>query len=343
MKLFIFGAGASLAAQHGLTYTEGHPERSPLVDQLFDDKYKIYMLNGAEFDLPKCREEVAIAGSLEKYLTNRWQNIPSKKSTSVQRAERTFFGRITFYIWNLLNTISKTYPMAQGYSELLQKLYDSDVEFGLVSFNYDTLLDQSYQDVFLNPLASLDDYLASNFVKLHGSVNWFLQGRKEDPQQAWGDHHNDTSVRLRQITERMFNGSPIDFDRLQILDPKHTSLTGLSQVMGHFQNGCLYPLLFIPLTGKLYEIVSGFADKITAKAEELFRTADEIYLIGYRANDDLIDKLLNQVKSETVLHIIGNGDSANEISKRLLSAHPNLKKGTVDTSGFRSFIAGYKP
>lgn len=343
MKLFIFGAGASLAAQHSQTYTDGHAERAPLVDQLFDEKYKIYMLNGAEFDLPKCKEEVAKVGSLEKYLTDRWQNIASRKSSLVQKAEKTFFGRLTFYVWNLLNAVSKTYPMAQGYSELLQKLYDADVEFGLVSFNYDTLLDKSYQDVFLNPLSTLDDYLNSNLVKLHGSVNWFLQGRKEDPPQTWGDHHDDTTVRLRQITERMFNGTPIDFDRLQILDPKHSSLDNVSNLMNHFKNGCLYPLLFVPLTGKLYEIVSGFADKITAKAEELFRTADEIYLVGYRANDDLIDRLLKLVKAETPLHIIGNGDSANEISTRLLSSHPNLKKGAVDTNGFRSFIAGYKP
>lgn len=342
MKIFVFGAGASLAAQHSTTYTEEHAERAPLVDQLFDEKYKVYMLSGAEFDLPKCREEASQAGSVERYLTERWQKIASLKSASVQKAEKTFFGRVSYYLWNVLNSISKTYPMAQGYSELLQMLYTDDEDFGLVSFNYDTLLDQSYQDVFMNPLASINDYLASNIVKLHGSVNWFLLGRDEDPPLGIGEHNYDTAVRLRQITERMFNGSPINFDKLQILDPKHNKLKNLPELMEHFHSGCLYPLLFIPLTGKLYEIVSGFADKITAKAEELFRSADDIFLIGYRANDDLIHKLLLQAKPDTNLHVIGKGESAQQISTQVLSMHKNLTAGTVDPSGFRSFIARYK-
>lgn len=40
MKIFVFGAGASLAAQNQGIYTKRHPERAPLTDNLFDEQYR---------------------------------------------------------------------------------------------------------------------------------------------------------------------------------------------------------------------------------------------------------------------------------------------------------------
>ena len=165
MKIFVFGAGASQAAQNQTTYTEGHSERAPLADDLFNERYQDAYIEGLTFDIQECRDNTK-EGGLENWLTQRWNNIESLNTERARHSERSWFGNINLYIWNLLNKVSQTYPSAQGYTPLLQKLYDTD--FGIISFNYDTLLDQSYQDVFRSTLSHQDKYLDANFVKLHG-------------------------------------------------------------------------------------------------------------------------------------------------------------------------------
>src|SRR5581483_504423 len=301
MKIFVFGAGASVDAQNQVTYTKGHPERAPLVNDLFNEQYKEMMVEGLNFDIEECRKKTQELGSLEGWLTQRWDAIQSLKTGRAQRAERSWFGNINLYIWNLLNKVSRTYPNAQGYSYLLKKLYDED--FGIISFNYDTLLDQSYEDVFSASLSHKEDYLRGNFVKLHGSVNWFL-GRRSDEHLPWDRHRGDVSVRIRAIAENIYNGNPMSLGTLEIIDPKHSALSDINRVMEYFNNaGYFYPLLFMPLTGKDYSIVSDFKDVMISKAEEMIRQASDIYLIGFRANDDLIHELLSKAPDQTALHV----------------------------------------
>jgi len=339
MKLFIFGAGASVDAQNQVTYTEGHPERAPLVNNLFNEQYKDMKVEGLNFDIEECRAKIKETDSLEGWLTERWTAIDSLKTDRAKRAEKGWFGNINLYIWNLLNKISRTYPNAQGYSYLLRKLYDED--FGIISFNYDTLLDQSYEDVFSASLSHKEDYIRGNFVKLHGSVNWFL-GRRPDEHLPWDKHRGDVSVRIRTIAENIYNGNPMNMGTLEILDPKHSALSDIAHVMEYFNNaGYFYPLLFMPLTGKDYSIVSDFKDVMVAKAEEMISKASDIYLIGYRANDDLIHDLLDKAPSKAKLHVIGL-NSVDEICGRVLDRHKQLEKGSIQNKGFSNFVSEYK-
>ena len=92
-----------------------------------------------------CRRLAGIktAGSLEKWLTESWEKIGSLKQAATKSAERALFGRITLYIWNLLREVSKTYDNSNGYYLFAKGLKAQDEAFGLISFNYDTLLDRS--------------------------------------------------------------------------------------------------------------------------------------------------------------------------------------------------------
>lgn len=339
MKVFVFGAGASQAAQDQVMYPPGNSGRAPLVDELFSSQYGGTLPDGLSFDIEECRTKIREVGSLEKWLSDRWNTIATLKTVRAQRAERSWFGSINLYIWNLLNKVSKTYPNAQLYSQLLKKLYDED--FGIISFNYDTLLDQSYEDTFRASLASKDAYLNGNFVKLHGSVNWFLRRRDSENALSHARHQGDESVRVRAIAENIYNGNPMSLEKLEIIEPKHSSLFSLSHVMGYFVNdGYFYPLLFMPLTGKDYSVITDFKDVMIAKAEEMMRQATDIYLIGYRANDELISELLAKAPGGTKLHVVGHG-SGKTISERILAAHANLTEGIVEEQGFRIFVEGY--
>lgn len=339
MKIFIFGAGASQAAQSQETYTENHPERSPLVDALFNEQYKNIVTEVLNFNTDVCRKKVQEKGSLEKWLTEKWNAINTLNTERAKRAERSWFGKVNLYIWILLNRVSKTYPNAQGYSKLLEKLYDED--FGIISFNYDTLLDQSYEDVFSASLSSKKAYLDGNFVKLHGSVNWFLKKRDEDDYFPSSRHTGDIGVRIRAIAENIYT-KPMNLSKLEILDPKHTKLSNIDNLMTYFNNeGYFYPLLFMPLTGKDYSIISDFKDVMITKAEEMLRSASDVYLIGYRASDLLIYQLLEQVPPKTKLHVIGM-KTAESISQVVCSRIPKLEKGEINDQGFIKFIERYK-
>ena len=133
----------------------------------------------------------------------------------------------------------------------------------------------------------------------------------------------------------------MNMDTLEILDPKHSALSDLPHVMEYFTNaGYFYPLLFMPLTGKDYSVVSDFKDVMVAKAQEMMSTASEVYLIGYRANDDLIHDLLDKAPNKAKLHVVGLS-SADEISGRVLGRHKQLEKGIIKSKGFSNFVSEY--
>lgn len=133
----------------------------------------------------------------------------------------------------------------------------------------------------------------------------------------------------------------MNMDTLEILDPKHSALSDIVHIMEYFNNaGYFYPLLFMPLTGKDYSIVSDFKDVMVAKVEEMVRQASDIYLIGYRANDDLVHELLDKAPAKTKLHTVGL-TSAHEIASRVLDRHKQLEIGEVKNKGFSNFVTEY--
>src|SRR5260370_35432486 len=184
MKIFIFGAGAYKGSQGQV---DNPSFVSPLTDELFDEEYRGYATYGqyeilSKSELSKCANESKKMGSVEQWLTQRWNNISNFSQPRNQKVEKIFFGRVTFYIWQLLQAVSsQTYNSSNAYALLMEKLRISDQPFGLISFNYDTLLDRAVIDVFDETLTSFDDYNNFPFVKPHGSVNWILGKRASDP------------------------------------------------------------------------------------------------------------------------------------------------------------------
>lgn len=247
-------------------------------------------------------------------------------------------------MWNLLNSVSKTYPNAQGYSHLLKKLYDEN--FGIVSFNYDTLLDRSYTDVFGNTLSDKSKYFKANFVKLHGSVNWFLRKRPGYVDKNLGSdkHRHDYAYRSNVIAENIYNGPPMSLSQLEIIYPKLKVLDNIESLMNYFsKEGYFYPLLFMPLTGKDYSTVVDFKDQIIIKAIEMLKQATDVYLIGYRATDELIHDLLKNVRPGTKLHVVGrNMESVQDVLERTLKNTPFLVAGKLYYEGFEDFAIKYQ-
>lgn len=335
MKVFIFGAGASSGAQNQQTYTKDHAATAPLVDGIFDEKYAD-IASEAGIELGKLELESKASGSVERYLAQRWENISTLQPLQ-QEAERRLYGKLTHYCWRILSEVSSTFPDAQGYSPLLRKLHEKNEDYALVTFNYDTLLDQSVADVSGQPLTHLADYGAARLFKLHGSVNWYLPARQGEAAPL--GHSFYPEILIRQTTGRMYTGGALNIQAMQVVDPM-LRISKYQEVAQLHGNRHFFPLLFIPMAGKLYESVQDFSKKMIEPAEEHIRQASEIFLIGYSAKDQLIFELLRQAPKGTLLHVIGR-ESSPAISSTVLGRNPNLAPGNVSLDGFESFVNSY--
>ncbi len=337
MKVFVFGAGASRASQR---QSENPQQRAPLVDEIFQDEYEHYakrVLVGNELAL--CHTESNHAGSVEAWLTDRWR-LAAQRSDQTKMAEWAFFGRVAVYVREVLQGVSNSYRSDNGYAQLLRKLRNRDEPFALLSFNYDTLLDRAVQDVFGKPLGSIDDYLSFPLFKLHGSVNWWIGPRGSDHRFADDEAHFDTGARTRQVTYGLFNNGHLNMNELRVLDPQHQDLNSLESLYGSFKKQYCYPLIFLPLTAKAYDQLEGFEKQLLQVACDRMGDATDVYLVGYRAADDIIHTVLRHIV-RAPLHVVDRDEaSAGEIQRRVLNCQRSLTAGSL-SFGFKEFVEEY--
>lgn len=345
MKIFIFGAGASRGSQRPVYENEQLNLRAPLVDELFERRYQDAanpVLPGHDFE--ECLSGYEKEQSVEKWLTKRWTDIDSMVTEASRQAERTRFGRICFYLRELLQRVSKTYTPDNGYRRLLHKLNTREEDFGLLTFNYDTLLDRAAFDVFGGDQTTLDGYMKYPLIKLHGSVNWFFAGRDGDPELA-REFGSDRTAYLRRAAALMFNGANLlSMDTVEIIDPSNEKLlNNVDALCNHFsRSSYFYPLLLMPLTSKFYDMIKGFERKITYEAKLRIRDATDLYLIGYSANDDVFREMIVAAPEGTKVHVVGSG-RAREVLDRVMSIQraTELQAGTVADEGFAKFVESY--
>src|SRR5581483_8424080 len=97
MKIFIFGAGASMDAQHVENLSPG--VKAPLMRELFDERYypfaqEVGLSHDKFVDLRS-----AVGDNVEQYLTKRWEERHEHQSRRFREAEQNLFGQIVFYMW----------------------------------------------------------------------------------------------------------------------------------------------------------------------------------------------------------------------------------------------------
>ena len=343
MRVFIFGAGASRGSQPD----QGIDQRvvAPLVNELFEDRYKTY---ADQVNLPaslmlQLKEELKDVGSLEGWLTQRWVKIETLRESRTKEAERALFGRLSFYVWRLLLGVSSSYhESSNAYHTFLNKIRSKDHPFGMISFNYDTLLDRAIKDSYHHTFDSLDDYLHFQYIKPHGSINWFLQKRASDRSISVQEMSQNREFRYDIASRLMFNGAPISMENIQIIDPIHPDIHNPDLISSsRFSRQYFYPLVFLPLTAKAYSAVDGFYNKIVNAGKELLTGANEIYLIGYRADDDVTRYMFENVQADTPLHVVALG-GAERIYDSVFEWCHRLKRGQMINGGFQELITTYK-
>src|SRR5579864_1328893 len=126
MKIFVFGAGASMDAQQIVNLPPG--EKAPLMRELFDERYYPF---AKEIGMSRDTfvELRATAGAnVESYLTRRWDEKLEHKSRRFREAEQNLFGQLVFYLWRLLLAVSTTYNTDEQntYKVFMRKIISKD-------------------------------------------------------------------------------------------------------------------------------------------------------------------------------------------------------------------------
>ncbi len=209
MLMVILGAGASYdsfaprpASSHTIL---GRP---PLADQLFDPTRDFF----AEA-LARYPEALAVATDLRIRARNQTveqvlEGLRDEAATDHRRHRQ--LAAIRYYLQDMISQCEEIWKNeitrgATNYQSLLDRIervrHKTDETVCLVTFNYDTMLDEAMSAVE-KQIESIDDYINSEsykVIKLHGSITW---GREvEDDIGVPGNVSGDPIV--RELTNRV--------------------------------------------------------------------------------------------------------------------------------------------
>lgn len=233
---------------------------------------------------------------------------------------------------------AKSYNGFNLYRRLLIKLKAKDEPFGIISFNYDTLLDRALNEVFGFSPCSLQDYINFSYIKPHGSVNWFIRRKQGDQEISRVEGFMDIYVRINVAASQMY-GQNRSVSEPAIWDPRHHQLDDKTVIATPGLGGMYsYPLVLLPLTTKLYDSFEGFKQSLLEPAQSLVTQAKEIYIIGYRAVDEVIREILEPVKLDTPFEVVSLED-AQKIADSILSWKRELKLRNIHDRGFLDFLS----
>jgi hypothetical protein len=335
MKLFIFGAGASKGAVKNL---RGEELLFPETKELFNKDYQFFwqQVYFSNEDIARLKNELGDE-DFEKWLTNKWMKIQETPSSRFKESKLREFGRLTLYFWNLFNSLSNAYVEQNEYRKLIESLNRDEVDYGFISFNYDTFLDQALINANGGAvLSTLKDYYKEKLVKPHGSVNWFLTKRSHDRivERIYDD---DIQARFNLMCSQMYDGILFNMEHFISVGPSHHDMQSVKSLINErFEYQYFYPLIFVPMTSKLTNFVESFYLESISQARKLAESAEEIYIIGYKAKDEAIKKVLPYAQEGTTLHVISN-TNAEKISSEILKWAPNLRQGSMLNGGFAEF------
>ncbi len=353
MRVYVFGAGASQGSQQpGIG-----PERriAPLMNQLFAPQYaeyadKVSLTPNELRDLHQSIGETPI----EDWLTERWAAIEGLRTPQAKQAAQTQFGRLTFYVWRMFLEISAIWTPENLYFNFVNQVVAQQAPFGLISFNYDTLLDQALKHILGVDLMHLESYRKASLIKPHGSINWVVPSGQapSDPEMRVNREREDLidyDARIALAAGQMFNRPPEEnLDRVEVIPPGHRALrpegegAGVASVFRWVYNRYFYPLVMLPLTSKQYGFLPTLPDIMIEQASGLLRQAEDVFVIGYRARDEIFSKMLEAIPEGARLHVVGR-DAAEETADRILRQRPQMRLARIHTEGFRGFVEAGSP
>ncbi|OGG15626.1 hypothetical protein A2866_04445 [Candidatus Roizmanbacteria bacterium RIFCSPHIGHO2_01_FULL_39_8] len=351
MKIFVFGAGASHSA-----HTKKLPKHKipPVTRGIFQgcNQYDIHYakeiglsihdLNEIEDDSANFYDPTGV--NIEKWLTTRWEEAHVMKPGKHKHAQFSKLAKIAFYIWILFLRVSECVYKNEDncrhtvYRTLLNKIHSKKEDFGIINFNYDLLLDLTFSDVFNVNFDTFDDYIKNDYLKPHGSVNWFTTETSKNLLLSKTDDF-DVGLHMRVAMSKMYKRKMMDLDQHKVINPNDLNLYNILQIYRRLSYQLFYPLIILPI----YKDSMVVEDQIIKRAHDMFKTAKEIYLVGYRATDETASKLFTYIPDGTAkIHIVNSERSSVEVAEYIQKKYPNKFRGMcIWNNGFKEFVHNY--
>ncbi len=291
----ILGAGAS----YGYSPTETY-NVPPIVGELFDDdnplvstvirREKHKFILGFRSYLEKA---LKTEGDLEKFLSSVYRRNGN---------EDGLFSSLIFYLQDIFYLASDRITDGENnYKDLVNHLfsYCKKSQWSCITFNYDTLLEQSYmlaERDETRSFESLESYLIEpKILKMHGGVNfrYVLADDVSIPvkttKEVFGqmmDGKTDSNENIQVSTPNMKSGNNMPFHNPR--DVKDSN--------GNLQEINLYnfPLMMIPIHGTKRSDHPLFTTMLMEAKEEIAKST-LIIAIGYNFGDELFTDEINDL------------------------------------------------
>jgi len=338
MLLVIFGAGASYDSvptyPPGVQIPTGNTlnffHRPPLANELFANRPAFAE---AVMRFPECQAIVPPLrilgdGSLEAAM----QDLQSQAKEYPRRLQQLAAVRyyLQYIIWQCGVEWRGVAMGVTNYKTLLDKIERvnrTNERVCLVTFNYDTLLEDALADFGL-PIEKFEDYTKTHplyrIFKVHGSVNWARiienEIQSQNPAHAWSVTHEwirraselrmtDDYVLCKECPSAVFEGQPV------------------------------FPAIAIPVEReKQFECPPYMLDELRA----LLPNVTKVLVIGWRATEEHFLGLLRaQIRPGVRLHVVtaalkDSEDSKVRICRALMNSRPDYV--TTSDKGFSGFI-----
>lgn len=360
-RMFVFGAGASANCLFGKNTEEEYSEmmRPPLGYEIFDSCYNetIDNFEGARLSVPLFQ---AKNRDIEGCLEEEWIKLRNAYNPNIT----TRHINLQFYLQTLFHWISsdvtRSHYRNNLYSLFANKLQSSlagsTERVAMVSFNYDTILDQFIEQIFHAPFKGMKDYIDYNnrpflLFKPHGSCNWGwpvkqrqqLDSKNNSFQQALYEQHTELwDIYYRILGD--FNGM-VHAHSWGIEGSNHKNRLGRYtinknkiEVIEHSKGYEYFPALLMPYRDK-DEFVMHYDHH---HAMQWFvGDMEELYLIGWKGNEDVFNRLLEtQARNLRKIVIVNPNERKNkEVSKNLAKLLETRKGITIEVvDSFEKFV-----
>jgi hypothetical protein len=347
MLMVIFGAGASFDSCP--TYPPGYAGavigghslnkdyRPPLANELFENRP---IFADAIKSFPQIQPIVPKLRSLKgETLEAVLQNLQARSESYPRGAQQ--LAAVRYYLRSVIRQCETPWREVAGgvtnYKSLLNEIERANTSkepVCLVTFNYDTLLEDALSDFGL-PIEAMDDYTKKHPIyrlfKLHGSVNWAREvgvpTKAENPGYVWAVV-NDLIERAAEIHDQITQNYILTWDH-------PPGVVGGKPV---------FPAIAIPVEKKsTFECPRQMLDELIA----LLPKVSKILVIGWRATEAHFLALLKEnLRRGAHLWIVAGPDQQQgedikvRICRELLNNPPSA---SVDRGGFTDFILSRRP
>lgn len=339
-RMFVFGAGASAFCSFGENNSSfcNSPLKPPIGTDIFHTRYSelIEQFPGAEEILPLFEDK---GWDIEACMQEEWEVAMNSFNPKITSRHIN----IQFYLCELFRKISAEiftkHKRGNLYSLFalklqthLSKAQNAHEKIGIVSFNYDTILDQFIESNFHFSYAEMADYIdwKNNKIilfKPHGSCNWGweflpekldakLQGQHQIARHLYTNQTTPAMIyyeMLGDLNTNVYQGAwamekmvhPQDVGRYTI---NKNRIKTFSSVQHSF-----LPALLMPYRDKdefvmpyyHYQAMRTYLDHI-----------EELYLIGWKGNEEAFNHQINKHAKNLKKIVIVNPD-ANSVKDNL--------------------------